>query len=251
MDEVKKPKVSIITVCFNSEKTIKRTMESVLKQTYDNYEYIIIDGKSSDSTLGVVLEMKNDFESKGIPLTVVSEPDNGIYDAMNKGIRIAKGDIIGIINSDDWYEPVALETAANTYMDNKYDMFFADLRVIMNNGKTMIKKAKKDKFITSRHWNHPTTFIPKEIYNEIGVFALHSLYDDFDLYLRIRKAKKKITIKNVVLANFSFGGISNKKSFKKAMERCKHKYWCYRNNGYSRFYWVECFLMETAKYLLS
>ena len=99
-------KVSIITVCFNSEKTIRRTIESVLYQTYPNIEYIIVDGKSTDGTVDIVKEYLPAFQKR---LRYVSERDKGIYDAMNKGIRLSAGDVIGIINSDDFYEPDAVE----------------------------------------------------------------------------------------------------------------------------------------------
>lgn len=245
------PRISIITVCYNSEATIARTIESVLNQTYRNFEYIIIDGKSKDNTINVINSYKDKFASASIELTIISEPDDGIYYAMNKGIALAKGEIVGIINSDDWYENNALEVVANTYKETPFDMFYADLRIIKKNGKTIIKHSKKDRIITTRHWNHPTSFIAKKTYDELGTFILHSIYDDLDLYLRIRRANKNIVIKNTILANFTVGGISTKKSFKEANNRCKCKYWCYRNNGYSRWYWFECFFMEMAKTILS
>ena len=108
-------KVSIITACFNSEKTIKTTIESVLHQTYSNIEYIIIDGKSSDSTIEIVKEYMPLFRGR---LRYISEKDNGIYDAMNKGIRLSKGDVIGIINSDDFYELDAVENIIK-YMNSE------------------------------------------------------------------------------------------------------------------------------------
>lgn len=98
-------KISIITVCFISAKTIEKTVESVLNQKFEDYEYIIVDGASSDGTLQIIDRYKPLFGSK---LKVISEPDNGIYDAMNKGIGLAGGQLIGIVNSDDYLEPEAL-----------------------------------------------------------------------------------------------------------------------------------------------
>jgi len=240
-------KVSIITVCFNSEKTISRTIESVLFQNYKNIEYIIIDGQSQDNTLKIVKSYIKKFKEKKIDFKIISEKDSGIYNAMNKGILLSSGDIIGIINSDDWYEPNAIETAVKEYIEKKYDMFFADLRIVKKSG-NIIKKAKLRKIVVSRDWNHPTTFISRNIYEKFK-YKEESIYDDFDLYLRIRKNSKKIVIKNSILANFSFGGISTKKSIKDTINRIKIRYKIYRNNGYNRLYIIECIFTELLKYL--
>lgn len=242
--------VSIITVCYNSEETIRDTIESVLKQEYKKIEYIIIDGQSKDNTLAIALEYEEAFRERGYIYRIVSEKDNGIYDAMNKGIRLAQGELIGIINSDDWYEPMAVKTAVETYMEEKYDMFYADICLITQDGRKIIKHSKKDVFPTSRHWNHPTTFITKCTYEELGLYRNEGIHDDFDLVLRIRKAEKKIIIKNIVLANFRAGGASNSKLLKNCFKRCHDRYTCYRNNGYSRLYWLECVAIEVAKYLI-
>ncbi len=103
---------SIITVCYNSEKTIERTIKSVLNQTESNYEYIIVDGGSTDKTLDIVKNYEDAFNGR---LKYISEKDNGIYDAMNKGIGMAKGELIGLINSDDYYELDALENIKKEY----------------------------------------------------------------------------------------------------------------------------------------
>ena len=243
--------VSIITVCFNSEKTIRKTIESVLAQTHRPMEYLIIDGNSADGTLAVVEEFSQQFSDAGIDLRIVSEPDKGIYDAMNKGIRMARGELIGIINSDDWYEPIALETAVNTMAEEPYDLFYADINLIRGDGKTLVKRSRLDRFPSSRHWNHPTTFITKETYNEQGLYRNETVYDDFDLILRLRKAGKRIAIRNVVLANFRTGGVSNQKSIRKCVRRIKARYGYYRRNGYSRLYIFESVAMEIAKLILS
>lgn len=243
--------VSLITVCYNSEQTIRKTIESVLAQTYDSIEYIIVDGDSSDKTLDVVKEYEERIEKRGYKLKVVSEKDNGIYDAMNKGIALSSGDLVGIINSDDWYEPIAVETAVSVYKEEAYDMFYADINLIKENGKVMVKHSKLDKLPTSRHWNHPTTFVKKTVYDELGAFRCEGIHDDYDFVLRVRRAKKKVVIKNVVLANFKTGGVSNKKSIKNSFGRIKDRYRCYRNNKYSRLYIFECFAIEAAKFILS
>lgn len=238
--------VSIITVSYNSEKTIERTLESVYCQSYQNLEYIIVDGGSSDSTMDIVKGYEKKFEEKGIAFRFLSEKDNGIYDAMNKGIKMANGELIGIINSDDWYEPDAVSCAVSAYLNQSYDLFYADLRIVSENGESFIKKAKNSRWITSRYWNHPTSFITKEMYR-MYQYRNQTLHDDWDLILRIRKAGARVCIEHKVLANFTRNGISHEKSWRKALERARIKYRIYRENGYGRWYLAECYGMELAK----
>ena len=106
------PLVSIITVCFNSERTIEQTIKSVLNQTYKEIEYIIVDGQSTDGTLDIINKYSSQIAK------IVSEPDEGLYHAMNKGISMATGDIVGIINSDDWYEPYTVEEVVKCFVQN-------------------------------------------------------------------------------------------------------------------------------------
>lgn len=238
-------KVSIITVCYNSEKTIRDTINSVLNQTYQNLEYIVVDGNSTDLTVGIIKEYIQTFKEKCIEYYYLSEPDEGMYDAMNKGIRMTSGELIGIINSDDWYEPEAIACAVQHYRQQPYDLFYADLRII-GSKVSFIKKARDSRWVTSRYWNHPTTFIPKAIYQKYQ-YKNENIHDDWDLILRIRKNGARICVENKVLANFRRDGVSHKKSFRNAMERAKIKFKIYRDNGYSRWYVVECYGMEIVK----
>lgn len=238
-------KVSILTVSFNSEKTISRTIESVLQQTYPNIEYIIVDGASTDCTMQIVEEYRERFQQKGIAYRYISESDKGIYDAMNKGIKMSSGALIGIINSDDWYEPNAVSCAVENYEKYAYDLFYGDLRIV-GERTSFIKKAKNSRLVTSRFWNHPTTFIPKRIYAQYE-YKTENIHDDWDLILRIRKDGAKVCVENTVLANFTREGVSHERNFRKALERARIKYRIYRDNGYSRLYAVECYGMEMAK----
>lgn len=240
--------VSIITVSRNSETTIRRTIESVYAQSYQQIEYIIVDGASTDQTMRIVEGYSGQFKKNGIAYHYVSEPDHGMYDAMNKGIRMASGELIGIINSDDWYEPDAVSCAAENYKKYAYDLFYGDLRIVSDKT-NFIKKAKDSRVISSRFWNHPTTFIPRKIYEKYQ-YKTENIHDDWDLILRIRKDGAKVCVENKVLANFTRGGISHERSLKKAMERARIKYRIYRDNGYSRLYAVECYGMEMAKLVL-
>lgn len=243
-------KITMLTVSYNSEKTIARTIESVLAQTFTDFEYIVIDGLSKDNTVEVAKSYSNKFADKGIPYTVISEKDNGMYDAINKGTRLAKGIIVGNINSDDWLEPNALDIIAKTYDETEFDMFYADLRIIKPTG-NIIKKAKLKKIVLTRYWNHPTTFITKELYGKYQ-YKLESMYDDCDLMLRIRKDKNnKVVIRNIVLANFVFGGMSTKKNWNETWKRIKLRCKIYKNNGYGFFYFIDCFIMEFLKFVLA
>lgn len=240
---------SIITATYNSEATLIRTMKSVLNQTRKPYEYIIVDGQSKDRTVEIAESMIGEFESSGIILRIISEPDNGIYDAMNKGITMAQGDVIGIINSDDWYEENALEVVGEAYETEGFGLFYADLRMHMVNGNAFVKKARVRKHATSRDWNHPTTFITKEVYGEYK-YRTKTIHDDYDLILRLKKNNVKTVVRNVVIANFTMNGVSHERNLKSAMKRCKIKYSIYRDNGYSPLYWIECFAQEMGKLLI-
>jgi len=240
--------VSIITVSYNSEKTIRDTIESVLNQTYQDIEYIIVDGMSSDHTMDIVKEYIEKFKQKGIDYKYISEKDQGIYDAMNKGIKMAKGKLVGIINSDDWYEKNAVACAVESYRESPYDLFYADLRIVGDKN-DIIKKSKNGRIITSRTWNHPTTFITGEIYKKYQ-YKNENIHDDWDLILRIRKDGCRVCVVNKVLANFRRTGVSHEKSLRKAMDRARIKYKIYRDNGYEWWYFIECYGMEIAKMIM-
>ena len=243
-------KVSIITVAYNSEKTIAHTIESILAQTYTKIEYWIIDGKSSDGTVAVAEKYRVAMQEKGIDYHIVREPHHGIYDAMNKGIRLATGDIIGILNSDDWYEPVAVERAVETFCETGCELMYADIRMYKMDGSTFIKKARLRNFQTSRDWNHPTTFVKTELYQTYPFRDL-GIHDDYGFFLQMKSQKRKIVVVNEVLADFHMGGASNHKDLKASIERIRDRYrYCYRINGYSRWYMVECIVIEMAKFIL-
>ncbi len=244
-----KAKISVVTVCYNSADTISDTIESVLSQTLPPYEYIIIDGKSTDDTLKIASSYDSRFSERGIRYLIVSEKDDGIYDAMNKGVALSSGDVTGIINSDDWYERDAFETVAECFEKTGFGLFYADVRMIMQDGRSFVKKARNRKYATSRDWNHPTTFIRADIYKRFH-YRNETLHDDYDLILRLKKAGVHTEIVNKVLANFRMNGLSHERSLKRALNSCKVKYRIYRDNGYSPFYFFECFGVELAKLII-
>jgi len=241
-------KASVITVCYNSEKTIERTLLSVLGQTFKNIEYIIIDGLSEDRTVSICESFRDRFKEAGIDYRIFSEKDGGIYDAMNKGAKKATGDIVGMINSDDIYEPRAVELMVKAFKKEDFDLAWGDIRMILPSGKTFIKKARLRNYTTSRDWNHPTQFVKRSIYDEF-LYRCENISDDMDLFFRVKKAGKKLFVINEVLADFTMGGVSSSIPLREVPERIKRRYRIYRQNGYSRFYFFECAAFEIVKYI--
>lgn len=252
-------KITIITVAYNSGQTIGNAIESVAGQTIlhkgaDQLEYLIIDGASKDDTVAKAESYRPAFTQAGaereVTYKIISEPDKGIYDAMNKGIAMASGDIIGILNSDDWYEPDTLETVLHTFRESSCDLMFADIRMHKADGSTFIKKARQRRYQTSRDWNHPTTFVKAALYKQYP-FVNRGIHDDYGFYLKMRSLDIKIVTVGKVLANFRMGGASNRKHLKEAVKRIRDRYrYCYRINGYSRWYLIECVAIEAAKMIL-
>lgn len=242
-------KISVITVSYNAEETIAGTITSVLQQTRAPFEYIIRDGGSTDDTLKIAEGFADDFAAAGINYRIVSEKDAGIYDAMNKGIAMATGDLIGLINADDWYEPIALERVSEAYAKERSDLLYGDIRMWKDEQHSFIKHARNRKYATSRDWNHPTTFITKEMYGKYR-YKNETIHDDYDLILKMKRDHAKITVIHEVLANFRMNGISHERNFAAGMKRARIKYRIYRQNGYSRLYLIECVGVELAKWII-
>ena len=197
---------SIITVCFNSEKTIERTIRSVLEQSLQDYEYIVVDGASKDRTMDIVRRYESLFKGR---MRWICEPDWGIYDAMNKGIEIASGELIGIVNSDDYYEKNALEKIAEAYDGYDYSVIYGMLRTI-SEGKEVSVYLKNHEFLEKDMIAHPTCFIAKKIYEKFGVYSLKYPFSaDYELMLRIKKQEKvRFTEIYDIISNFSIDGAS-------------------------------------------
>jgi glycosyltransferase involved in cell wall biosynthesis len=210
-------KVSIITVCFNSASTISETITSVLSQDYDYIEYIIIDGCSTDGTTEII---KNFIKKNRCKLIkYLSEPDLGIYDAMNKGLNLATGDIVAFLNSDDFYSnsnSVSQITAA--MISSKTDCAFADvIYVDKNNTDKILRHYDSSKFKPSMfRWGfmpaHPTFFAKKTLYELVGNFnTKYLIAADFELLIRmLYTAKAKYIYLPSVLIKMRSGGVSTK-----------------------------------------
>lgn len=197
---------SIITVCFNSEKTIERTIKSVLEQSFQDYEYIIVDGASKDRTVDIICQYEPLFEGK---MKWISEPDHGIYDAMNKGIGMASGELVGIINSDDYYEQEALEKAAQAYSGYAYSVIYGMLRTI-SEGKEVMVYIKNHELLDKDMIAHPACFITKKIYEKYGRYSLKYPYSaDYEFMLRIKEQREVQFVEIYhIISNFSLEGAS-------------------------------------------
>lgn len=201
-------KITLITVCYNSEKTIADTLESVLHQTYDNYEYLIIDGKSKDNTLKIVKDYEKKFKGK---MKVVSEKDKGLYDAMNKGIKMSTGDIIGTLNSDDVLaRPDAFNLIVNSYKKDT-DVLYADLIYVDEKLENPVRDYISGKS-TSKAWcpAHPTMYIRKKVFDEIGYYNLkYKVSADYDFMVRLNTNNCKFQYLKEYLVLMRMGGVSN------------------------------------------
>lgn len=207
-------KVSIITVVYNNQKTIKSAIESILSQTYKNIEYIIIDGGSTDGTLDIIYNFKEKID------LILSEADNGIYDAMNKGINLSTGDLVGILNSDDLYDNnYIIEDVVNEFVkDNKLDIIYGNLVYVNKNDTSkIIRKWNSCEYYNKFFENgnvppHPSLFLKRNIYIESGFFKLDFyLAADYEFMLRIfKKNTYKSKYINKTFVRMRLGGATNK-----------------------------------------
>lgn len=204
-------KISIITVAYNSGKTIEDTLKSVVNQDYKSVEYIIIDGGSNDDTLQIVEKYRSQIA------IILSEKDKGIYDAMNKGIALATGDIIGILNSDDFYPDSHVLSKIVSEFKSGIDGVYADLVYVDPLNTAKIARTwksgdyKQGAFLKGWMPPHPTFFVRKEIYDKYGTYALHLRYAaDYEFMLRvIHKHGIKLAYLPEMIVRMRVGGASN------------------------------------------
>jgi len=227
-------KISIITVCFNSSKTIEKTFQSILNQTYNDIEYIVIDGGSTDSTLDIIKKYKKNIAS------FVSEPDRGLYDAMNKGIKLATGDIVGILNSDDIYtDEKVLENVARFHENNNVEVSLGNIIQLTNYGK-VVRRYSAKKWIPNKLKigfmpPHPSLFFKRELFEKYGYYHLDFVSGaDYELIVRfflknnVLWKYSNITTTAMLIGGISTSGLSSyiiiSKEICKALKKNEIKY---------------------------
>jgi glycosyltransferase len=240
-------KISIVTTTYNSAAMIKDTLESIRRQDYPHVESIIVDGQSTDATLPIVLE----YPHVGL---CISEPDNGIYAAMNKGIRLASGDVVGILNSDDvYYDETVLSRVAEVFQREGCDAVYGDLVYV----------DRKDTFKVVRRWKagvfkanafmwgwmppHPTFFVRRSLYTKYAGFAPQfKIAADYDLMLRlIHKHRISLCYIPAVLVKMRNNGASNR-SWANRFKANKEDSLAWTSNGLQPF-WFTRFLKPLRK----
>lgn len=208
-------KFSLITVTFNSSRTLRDTIQSVLSQTYPDIEYIIVDGLSEDGTIDIIKEYASLFHGR---LNWISEKDQGLYDAMNKGFKMATGEIVGIINSDDLLaEPNAIEKVIGSFKEHKdIDCVYADLYYVAQHDTSKIVRhwitGKQRSFSKGWHPAHPTFYVKREMYTKYGMFDLDFKFAaDFELMLRlVEKEHIRLFYLPEPLVRMRLGGTTSK-----------------------------------------
>jgi glycosyltransferase involved in cell wall biosynthesis len=224
-------KISLITVCHNAENTINRCIQSVISQNFKNFEYIIIDGGSTDKTTGIINQYIDHIN------IFLSEPDEGIYDAMNKGIKLAGGDIVGMLNADDFFtDDSILSTVAEAFKEQKADIVYGDLDFVdpQNN---IVRKWRSGQYtpgMFNRGWMppHPTFYCKRELFHQFGFYSLeYGTAADYELMLRFmhRNNINAFYIRKILIG-MKIGGISNK-TFGNRVKGLLFDLKAMRNNG--------------------
>ncbi|MEL0653245.1 glycosyltransferase family 2 protein [Algibacter sp. TI.3.09] len=234
-------KVSIITATYNSEATIASCMRSVMEQTYASIEYVIIDGNSSDGTLDVVKQLQAEFPN--IEVSILSEPDKGIYDALNKGVKRATGDVIGFVHSDDMLaQTTTIEHLVNTFKTEKTDGVYGDLQYVNKIDPTKVirhwESCAFDKKLLKKGWMpaHPTLFLTREVYNKhVGFNLTYKIAADYDFILRVFKDDAlRFAYLPEVITKMRAGGASNR-SLKNIIIKSKEDYKAITSNNVGSF----------------
>lgn len=203
-------KLSIITVCFNAENTIERTIKSILEQTFTEFEWVVVDGKSTDTTNEIIKKYLQEFERKGVKVNYRSESDKGIYDAMNKGAQRATGEYLTYMNADDlYYKNDSIERVITILDNTSADIVYGDCCFIKPT-EQYIEKAKAIETITYHLPFCPqAAFVKSELQRQLQFDTQFRISADYDFFLRAYLQGKQFQRVEQVVAYFTFGGASN------------------------------------------
>lgn len=214
-----KPLITVVTVVYNGEATLEQTIQSVVNQTYDNVEYIIIDGASTDGTLDIIKKYEDKIDYWQ------SEPDKGIYDAMNKGIGLATGDYIALLNSGDWYENDTVGIVVSKIEDNpSTDIFYGMMRIYSVNDTFLWVYGYTHNYLKQSMISHPTSFVAKKIYAIYKYNLKYKSAADYDLFLTLFQKGYKFYFIEKILANYILGGMSDSFVGKKETSKVRFKH---------------------------
>lgn len=252
-------KISIITATFNSGATVRDTIESVLKQTYPDIEYLIVDGASKDETVSIIREYEHKFGGR---LHYISEPDKGIYDAMNKGIKMATGDVVGILNSDDFFtsNDVITRVADAFTQEKDIDAVYGDIHFVKDENLQKCTRYYSSK--SFRPWllrfgfmpAHPSFYCKKSVFEKYGLYDLqYRTSSDFEMMVRLL-GKYKIKAKYLSMdfvtmraGGESTAGLASKKKVNNDIARSLKAHGIYTNQMFQgvRYAWKACELVAT------
>ena len=206
-------KISIITVVYNGAKTIEQAIQSVHQQEYDNIEYIIVDGGSTDGTERIIKKYSDCIDN------YICEPDEGIYDAMNKGIKAATGDVVAFLNSDDWYEKRAIRRVYDYFSNNDIEILIGRANIIQNDRFIKVAPNNENEITITMPCCHQAIFTKRTLFYEIGNYNLnYKICADYDWILRAYYQRKRIMIVDDVLVNYRVGGVSSRQEYEMLLE---------------------------------
>lgn len=197
-------KVSIITVVYNGEKHIEQTINSVLNQSYNNIEYIIVDGGSTDGTLAIIKQYEDKISYW------ISESDTGIYNAMNKGIKLCTGDYVAFLNADDWYNPDTVQVMVDEIVKSNVDYVFANVSNYYEDTLSFIFKPNLDKYHRYIPFGHPALYLRRDILLSMGFDERYKVIADYDLIIKLIKYNYSFSYLDKSIVNFRTGGFSYK-----------------------------------------
>lgn len=214
------PLISVVTVVYNSVATLEQTILSVLGQTYGNVEYIIIDGGSTDGTLDIIRKYEDRID------WWQSEPDKGIYDAMNKGISLATGEYVALLNADDWYEPETCALVVGEIRMSQADVYYGVMRCLDKDGRTLKVEGYTTRLLSSGMIAHPTCFVSREVYRRRRYNTSFKSAADFDFICACAQEGTSFDFIPAIMTNFREGGMSSGivNSFETARIRRKYRH---------------------------